>query len=73
MVVNYFVNEQAEALGAGGIIATGVVVYFAMGLDRRRPPWFRPEDLPPGSSAPFDATVPAEEITADQRATTGRV
>jgi amino acid transporter len=73
MVVNYFVNEQAEALGAGGIIAVGVVVYYVLGLADTRPAVRKPDDLPPGASYPFDATVPNEEITTDQRATTGRV
>ena len=73
MVANYFVNERAEALGAVGIIAVGVVVYYALGLEGTRPKAPRPADLPPGASLPFESTVAAEEATADQRATTGPV
>ncbi len=36
-LVNYFVNEQAEAAGALGIIVAGVAVYYLLGLNVTRP------------------------------------
>jgi amino acid transporter len=69
VLVNYFVNEQAEALGAGGIITAGVVVYYLLGLNRTGAPK-GPADIPPDAGEPF-APTPAEEVTTDRRATTG--
>jgi amino acid transporter len=71
VLVNYFVNERAEALGAVAIIALGVIVYYSLGLSATGPPRVRLADVPPDASTPFAPTTPGEDVTTDRRATTG--
>ena len=60
MVGNYLVNDQAEALGAGGIIAAGVLVYYLLGLNGTGPQAKQPPDA-------------GEPFASDRKATAGVV
>jgi amino acid transporter len=76
VLVNYFIKQRAEALGAVGIIATGVAVYYLLGLGGTQPQRQWPKDLPPDAGEPFripPGKTEDDAIQRDREATTGAV